>query len=98
MNRRTLLIVVFLAFASSCQQSYNPDSKQERLAIHARLKLMSQHEFEELMAKARSGDAAAQYQVGISYGEGRHVLRNPTEASRWFLKAAEQQYPPAEGL
>jgi len=58
---------------------------------------MSQNEFEELMAKAQSGDAAAQYQIGIAYAEGRHVSRDSTEAALWFLKSAEQGYPPAEG-
>jgi TPR repeat protein len=97
MKLRFLLLTPLLTFASACVAP-NPDSKQEGLAIWARLKLMSQSEFEELMAKAQSGDAAAQYQVGAAYGEGRHVPRDFDEAAPWFLKSAEQGYPPAEGI
>jgi uncharacterized protein len=97
MKLRFLLLTPLLTFASACVAP-NPDSKQEGLAIWARLKLMSQSEFAELMARARSGDAAAQYQVGVAYGEGRHVPRDFDEAARWFLKSAEQGYPPAEGI
>jgi TPR repeat protein len=100
MKPRILLLALFLVLPSCClaaQQNPDPDSKQERLAIWARLKLMNQSEFEELMAKARSGDAASQYQVGLAYQRGRHVPRDSNEAARWFLNSAEQGYLPAEG-
>jgi uncharacterized protein len=95
---RTLLFAVLAALASGCLQNSNPDSKQEGLATWARLKLMSQSEFDGLVARARSCDAVAQYQVGLAYSMGRHVPRDSDEAARWFLKSAEQGYPPAEGL
>jgi TPR repeat protein len=85
-----------LVLASACLAP-SPDSKQEGLAIWARLKLMTENEFQKLMAKAQSGDAATQYQVGLAYDMGRHVPRDPNEAARWFLKSAEQGYPPAKG-
>jgi len=100
MKPRILLLMLFFVLASCCsaaQQNPDPDSKQERLAIWSRLKLMSQTEFKELMAKAQSGDAAAQYQVGLAYEMGRHVPKDSNEAARWWLESAEQGYPPAEG-
>ena len=96
-----ILLLALLAFAPACltaqQQNPDPDSKQEGLAVWARLKLMTQSEFQELMTKAQSGDAAAQYQVGLAYDMGKHVTKNSDEAERWFHKSAEQGYPPAEG-
>src|SRR5215472_1322536 len=95
-----VLLLMLLAFAPACltaQQNPDPDSKQEGLAISARLRLMTQTEFQELMTKAQSGDAAAQYQVGLAYDMGKHVARDSNEAARWFEKSAEQGYPPAEG-
>jgi TPR repeat protein len=97
-----ILLLMLLAFAPACltaqQQNPDPDSKQEGLAVWAHLKLMTPSEFQELMTKAQSGDAAAQYQVGLAYDMGKHVAKNFDEAQRWFLKSAEQGYPPAEGL
>jgi TPR repeat protein len=100
MKARILLVILFAALASCslAAQNTNPDSKQEGLAIWARLKLMTQPEFEELIAKAQSGNAASQYQVGVAYAEGRHVSRDSTEAARWFFRSADQGYPPAEGI
>jgi TPR repeat protein len=101
MKLRILLLILFSILASCClaaQQNPNPDSRQEGLAIWARLKLMTQSEFEELMAKAQSGDAAAQYKVGLAYEMGMHVPRDSNEAARWWLKSAELGYRPAEGL
>jgi TPR repeat protein len=96
-----ILLVMLLALAPACltaqQQNPAPDSKQEGLTVWARLKLMTQSAFQELMTKAQSGDAAAQYQVGLAYDMGKHVTKNSDEAERWFLKSAEQGYPPAEG-
>ncbi len=100
MKPRILLLMLSVVLAATClaaQQNVTPDSKQEGLAIWARLKLMTQSEFQELLARAQSGDAASQYQVGLAYDMGKHVPRDSNEAARWFLKSAEQGYPPAEG-
>jgi uncharacterized protein len=96
-----VLLLLLLVFAPACvtaqQQISDRDSKQEGLAVWARLTLMTQTEFKELMTKAQSCDATAQYQVGLVYEMGQHVARDLNEAARWFLKSAEQGYPPAEG-
>lgn len=84
------LLLVLLAFAptylTAQQQSPDPDSKQDDLAVCARLKLMNQSEFQVLMAKAQSGDAA-QYQVGKAYDVGKHAAVDAKE----HLSAAQVQ-------
>ena len=42
-----------------------------------------------LLAKATSGDAAAQVQVGEAYAEGKDVTRDPQKAVEWYKKAAD---------
>ncbi|MDR3199784.1 MAG: sel1 repeat family protein [Planctomycetaceae bacterium] len=39
---------------------------------------------------AEQGDAAAQYNLGICYFQGKLVKKNDTEAAKWFRMAAEQ--------
>jgi TPR repeat protein len=43
-----------------------------------------------LLARANSGDAASQIQVGDSYKEGKAVEKNYTQAAAWYRKAAEK--------
>jgi len=45
---------------------------------------------DELQAKAESGDAEAQYNLGVLYAEGQGGPRDYTEARAWYLKAAAQ--------
>ncbi len=52
--------------------------------------------FVELLARAEKGDAAAQVNVGVSYDTGMGVTKDPTEALKWFHKAAEQGNAPAQ--
>ena len=39
---------------------------------------------------AEQGDATAQSNLGVMYGNGRGVLKNEAEAVRWYRLAAEQ--------
>jgi TPR repeat protein len=43
-----------------------------------------------LLAKANSGDAAAQVVVGDSYAAGKGVARDYKQAAEWYRKAAEK--------
>jgi TPR repeat protein len=43
-----------------------------------------------LLAKAKVGDADAQYQVGNAYNYGRRVRRDYAQALNWYRKGAEQ--------
>ena len=49
-----------------------------------------QDKFEELAAKAQSGDVDAQYQVAMMYLKGRGVSQSGKQARIWLGKAAEQ--------
>ena len=44
----------------------------------------------ELKQKAESGDVAAQLNLALCYDTGSGINKNPVEAHKWFLKAAEQ--------
>ena len=47
-------------------------------------------EIRELRAKAASGDAAAQYDLGRRYYEGEGIPKNYREAVKWYRRAADQ--------
>jgi serine/threonine protein kinase len=50
----------------------------------------------ELRRKAEAGDAAAQFNIGCSYRDGRGVKQDYAEALRWYQKAADQGYAAAQ--
>jgi uncharacterized protein len=50
----------------------------------------------KIKAQADAGDAKAQYELGDYYARGVEVMRDETEAVKWFRKAAEQNYAPAQ--
>src|SRR6266404_3145909 len=78
---------------SSAQQIADP--KQVQLAAYAHFKALTPAELNQLLWKAQSGDAEAQFWVGNIFGEGR-APRNLEEGARWLLKSAEQGYAPAQ--
>ena len=45
---------------------------------------------------AAQGDAAAQYELGGRFAEGRGMARDQKTAAQWFQKAAEQELAPAQ--
>ena len=45
---------------------------------------------EEIHARAKQGDAEAQYRLGRFYANGEGLPRSGVEAVRWFRLAAEQ--------
>lgn len=49
-----------------------------------------------LIAKAESGDVAAQLELGFRYDNGDWGTRNAIESSKWFRKAADQGNPEAQ--
>lgn len=46
--------------------------------------------FEKTKSEAESGDAEAQYNLGLMYDKGNGVEQGYSEAVLWFRKAAEQ--------
>ncbi|WP_051134374.1 SEL1-like repeat protein [Methylocystis sp. ATCC 49242] len=49
-----------------------------------------------IKALAAGGDAAAQYEMGVRYADGRGVGRDARTAAQWFEKAAAQGLAPAQ--
>src|SRR6185437_4812249 len=45
---------------------------------------------------AAAGDVGAAYEVATRFAEGRGVPANPTEAARWFERAAGKGLPAAQ--
>jgi uncharacterized protein len=50
----------------------------------------------DIRIKAEMGDAVAQYALGYFYEKGRGVVKDETEAAKWYRKAAEQDEPLAQ--
>ncbi len=57
---------------------------------------VSENDIEEWRNRAEQGDAEAQYKLGISYRDGKGVLRNLNNALSWWTKSAEQGYARAQ--
>lgn len=51
---------------------------------------------ESIKNNAESGDASAQYELGIAYCLGHDCTVDFEEAAKWFKKAVEQDYIPAK--
>jgi localization factor PodJL len=49
-----------------------------------------------LRSAATAGDAAAAYEVGVRYAEGRGVPADVAEAARWFERASSKGLAPAQ--
>ena len=49
-----------------------------------------------VLAKARAGDAEAQYQLGNAYNYGEKVRRDYAQALIWYRKSTEQGNPDSE--
>lgn len=45
---------------------------------------------------AQQGNVIAQFNLGIMYGNGKHLPKNSKESIQWYLLAAEKGYPPAQ--
>jgi TPR repeat protein len=97
MKLRIVLLVLSLVLIvlTRCSAQQSPDQKQASLVAYAHFKALTMAERSQLLEKAQSGDAEAQYWVGIMYTEGK-APQNLPEGTRWLLKSAEQGYAPAE--
>lgn len=52
------------------------------------LQQLTQEKYSEILKEAESGDADAQFKIGIFYQDGALVDQDPKVASEWFLKAS----------
>ena len=58
--------------------------------------LSAQDDLDTLRQAAEQGDAAAQFNLGAMYTNGKGVLKDEAEAARWFRMAAEQGHAKAQ--
>ena len=56
----------------------------------------SKKSVQELLSLAKQGDAAAQYNLGLAYNNGRGVRKNEQKAFWWWRVAAEHGDPTAQ--
>ena len=50
----------------------------------------------DLLEAAKNGDVRAQYLLGGRYAKGEGVAKDMAEAAKWYRKAAEQGFEPAQ--
>jgi hypothetical protein len=66
----------------------------------AGLKAYEDHDYAAALKEwrpiAEEGDAAAQFNVGLMYYDGKGVAQNFDEARRWFQRSADQGYEKAQ--
>jgi uncharacterized protein len=99
-KKRILLPLLFFLLTPVVRSTaqHTPDPKRVELADYARQKSLTQADLRQLLLKAQSGDAEAQYWLGSIYQEGRLVQKDLDEAARWLLKSAEQGYVRAQRI
>ena len=76
---KTCLIALFLCAASLLPQ-----------AMAATPADVARKSFQETKIKAEKGDAAAQFNLGVSYANGQGVPKDEAEAYKWYLLAGAQ--------
>jgi hypothetical protein len=64
-----LLLSLFLASVAGALPQQSPDPEQASLIAYAHFKALTPAELNQLLLKAASGDAEAQYWMGIFYTE-----------------------------
>ena len=82
---KTCLIALFLCAASLLPQ-----------AMAATPADVARKSFQETKIKAEKGDAAAQFNLGVSYANGQGVPKDEAEAAKWYRKAADKGYAAAQ--
>jgi TPR repeat protein len=90
-----LLLSLFLIPVGRSLAQQSPDPKQAEFIAYAHFKALTRAEQNQLLSKAQSGDAEAQYWMGVVNAEGT-VPKNLEQGRRWLLKSAEQGYAPAQ--
>lgn len=80
----TLLILGLTSF--SAQADFAKNQQLDSVAI-AKYSTMTPSQLEP---SAKSGDAVAQFYLGLRYKLGQGVAKNPTQAFAWFKKSADQ--------
>ena len=66
------------------------DANAQRSLKRLQKEIAEQNKLRELQARAKQGDANAQYQLGTMYDNGQGVPKDVKEAVKWYRLAAEQ--------
>src|SRR3954465_2647246 len=82
MNKQKVLMSVLALISVLCMVSAAQSPKSQGGAI--------QGIDPGLMAKAKSGNADAEFRVGVQYELGARVKKDAAQAAEWYRKAAEQ--------
>src|SRR3989344_196759 len=86
---KLFLIFLFVAAVAACGESSPPLSKQEATPS-------VEERSAQLQKQANSGDADAQFNLGVMYNKGEGVPEDAAKAVEWFQKAAAQGHDKAQ--
>ncbi|MCR4299384.1 MAG: trypsin-like peptidase domain-containing protein [Gallionella sp.] len=86
---KLFLILMFVTAVGACSESSPPLSKQEAA-------LPAENRLAQLQKQADSGDADAQFNLGVMYRKGEGVPKDANKAVEWWQKAAAQGYAKAQ--
>lgn len=95
---KKIFIISLITLAMICCFSQATDAKVKKskatntnTAVNSKQKEREQ-KANNLLEKAQSGDAEAQYQLAILYSKGEGVVKDWKQTVYWFRKAAEQEH------
>lgn len=90
MKKIILATTLFLGLASTAQANFPQSNSYNQQAQFAHMDINA------LTQAAQSGNAAAQFYLGMRYQRGQGVARNDQQAFMWFKAAADQGISPAQ--
>ena len=82
-KKRVFLILMFAAVVGACSEPSSPPSKQEAAPS-------AEERLAQLQKQANSGNADAQFGLGVMYHNGKGVPKDYAKAVEWYQKAAAQ--------
>ena len=92
MRRITLLML--LAFSllplPVCGDQPSTNKKEAAAPVGAKKPSTPKEKFAEIIQAAESGDAKAQFRLGVMYAKGEGVPMDAAKSLEWHQKAAEQ--------
>ena len=98
MNPQCIFLVALLLAIPQFNASAQGNSVQEQAELdgYAHFLSMTSTELKELVSKAESGDAEAQYWVAVDSESGLRLKMDSEKATQWLLKSAEAGFAAAQ--
>jgi TPR repeat protein len=87
--RAALICALAVTLAVPVQAKLGDDPKSRAAVQQTEI---NQRPVDEVRAKAETGDADSEFQIGLRYFYGHGVPKDLAEAAKWFRKAAEQGF------